>query len=87
MRHEAWTEGEAAVFADLLDATARLLDRLGAVRDEAERAALGAAFEARIAELRDDVARRHALDARAADAAVARALASLADLLQGVPVA
>ena len=78
-----WTAIEAAALDGLLTAAATLLDRLRATRDPAERAALGAAFDARVAGLRAELVHRHGLDERAADAALARAVARLTDLVRG----
>jgi hypothetical protein len=83
---EEWTAAEAAALDGLLTAAATLLDRLRAARDPAERAALGAAFDAAARAVRERLVRDDALDAGEADRIMARALAAVATLLRATPI-
>jgi len=85
VQHRQQTDAEGAALAALLAATVALLDRLRATSDPAERARLGADFEARVADLREDLERRTGLDQIAVEAAVARALGRVAELVRATP--
>ena len=84
MSHDPGPDAERDALAHLTDAVVDLLERLHATSAADERAALGAAFAARIDGLRADLQRRHELTDRDATAVIARALAHVEELGQAV---
>ena len=85
MQHRGQADAGGAALAALLAAVAALLDRLRATSDPAERARLGADFEAHVAGLHADLGRRTGFDRAGAEAAVARALGRVAELVRATP--
>ena len=80
MQRDAELDAELDALGRLASAVVDLVGRLRVADAPAERAALRAAFAARVDALRADIERRHGLTERQAVAVVARALARVSEL-------
>ncbi len=86
MLRDAETDATIEALEGLAAAGADVLGRLRDTSDPGERAALGAAFEARVDDLRAGLRRRHGLTDRQAAAILARALARISETARAAGV-